>query len=107
MLQDFLSLSRLKLVELHYSSHLSRSVEHGSLYCCTRPVVVKTVQIKPKPNLVFRLALLLIFYSLAPQRRVRVNPGEEVAQRPVIVLFFNDRENNDAKELDNRLLEIH
>jgi len=69
--------------------------------------VVKTVQIKPKPNLVFRLSLLLVSYSVAPQRRVRVNPGEEVAQSPVIVLFFNDRENNDAKELDNRLLEIH
>lgn len=105
MLQDFLSLSRLKLVELHCSSHLSRSVEHGSLYCYTRPVVVKTVQIKPKPNLVFRLSLLLVSYSLTPQRRVGVNPGEEVAQSPAIALFFN--ENNDAKELDNRLLEIH
>ena len=36
-----------------------------------------------------------------------MNPGEEVAQSPAIVLFFNDRENNDAKELDNRLLDIH
>ena len=36
-----------------------------------------------------------------------MSPGEEVAQSPAIVLFFNDRENNDAKELDNRLLDIH
>ena len=69
--------------------------------------MVKTVQIKPKPNLVFRFSLLLVSYSLTPKRRVGVNPGEEVAQSRAIVLFFNDRENNDAKEFDNNLLEIH